>query len=264
MANNVRYYVKAVSEDRNALERLCKIMKYEDAEYCLDSVREAYVLDMAEYVSRQDLGSVEDTEGGFMWQQVGSALEADAGDAIYEDCAGYFWLFISGDVARSAEPWFSGEDKTEERAENGARLTSLNTIAKELGVGIELWGHEEFYTFQQHFIVNAKGEVVVAETKDWNGYSESEIEDMESEFKDMDEEEKKYCPLNDPDFDPDELGFGDAYCLFSSANKIYEAQAKRSRGKRVPAKKPAPKKKTAQKNTAKKAKSRKSRDEQGS
>ena len=171
MANNVRYYVKAVSEDRNALERLCKIMKYEDAEYCLDSVREAYVLDMAEYVSRQDLGSVEDTEGGFMWLQVGSDLEADAGDAIYEDCAGYFWLFISGDVARSAEPWFSGEDKTEERAENGARLTSLNTIAKELGVGIELWGHEEFYTFQQHFIVNAKGEVVVAETKNWNGRS---------------------------------------------------------------------------------------------
>lgn len=171
MANNVRYYVKAVSEDRNALERLCKIMKYEDAEYCLDSVREAYVLDMAEYVSRQDLGSVEDTEGGFMWLQVGSDLEADAGDAIYEDCAGYFWLFISGNVARSAEPWFSGEDKTEERAENGARLTSLNTIAKELGVGIELWGHEEFYTFQQHFIVNAKGEVVVAETKDWNGRS---------------------------------------------------------------------------------------------
>ncbi len=252
MANNCRYYLKAVSEDKNALERLYKIMKYEDTEYCISSVREAYALNMDEYVRQEGLDNVEDTEGGFNWLQVGSGLAADVQDAIYEDYAGYFWLFISGDVAGSAESWFNGEDTPEERAENGARRTSLNTIAKALGIGIELWGHEEFYTFQEHFIMNVKGAMAVAETKDWNSYSESEIHDMKLEFKDMDEDEKKDCPLNDPDFDPDAIGFGEDYCSFSSAGKIYEAKAKVGKKKSAPAKKTTSKKPACKKAAAKK------------
>jgi len=270
MANNVHYYIKAVAKDKSSLERLYKIMNYEDSDYCLYRVRGATAIDHDECFDCD--GSDEEY---LNWLDADMSEPVAVQDAIYEDegdgyiqdddYLAYFCLIIMGDVAWSASPWFNGEDKPEELADNGtAHLTSLNVIAKELGVGIELWGHEEFSTFQQHFIMNAKGKMAVAETKDWNGYSESEIEDMEREFKDMDEEEKKYCPLNDPDFDPDELGFGDDYCLFSSANKIYEAKAKRSRKKRVPAKKPAAKKKTAKKNTAKKTKSRKSRDEQGS
>lgn len=253
MANNVHYYIKAVAKDKSALERLYKIMKYEDTEYCISSVRKAYALNMDEYVSQEGLNSIEDTEEGFLCEQVGSCATGDVQEAIYEDYAGYFWLFISGDVAWSAKPWFNGEDKPEERAENGARLTSLNTIAKALGIGIELWGHEEFYTFQEHFITNAKGEMVVAETKEWNGYTEAQIEDMKYDFADMDESEKEYCPLNNPDFNPDAIGFGGDYCRFSSAGKIYEAIAKGNKKKSSPAKKAvAPKKTTAKKPVAKK------------
>ncbi len=257
MANNCRYHLKAVSEDKNALERLYKIMKYEDTEYCISSVRKSYALNMDEYVSQEGLDSIEDTEEGFLCEQVVSCATEDVQDAIYEDYAGYFWLFISGDVAWSAKPWFNGEDKPEERAENGARLTSLNTIAKALGIGIELWGHEEFYTFQEHFIMNAKGEMVVAETKDWNGYTEAQIADMKYEFADMDEAEKEDCPLNDPDFNPDAIGFGEEYCRFSSAGKIYEAKANGAKEKPVAAKKLAAKKVADKKKSVKSASGKK-------
>ncbi len=262
MANNVRYYIKAVAKDESTLERLYKIMNYEDSDYFLYRVRSATAIDHDEYFD------VDGSDEAYLnWLDADMSEPVAVQDAIYEDegdgyiqdddYLAYFCLIIMGDVAWSASPWFNGEEKPDERAENGtAHLASLNVIAKKLGVGIELWGHEEFSTFQQHFIMNAKGKIAVAETKDWNGFSECEIEDMERDFKNMDEEEKKYCPLNDPDFNPDELGFGDDYCLFSSAKKIYEAKVKRSRKKRAPTMKPAAKKKAGK---AKKANGRKSK-----
>ena len=217
MANNCSYYLKAVAKDKNALGRLYKIMKYEDADYCLYRVREAHAIDAVECV---------DEDMCLNWLDADSCESVKVGDAIFEedDFPGYFCLFLTGDVAWSAASWFDGEDKPDELADNGtAHLTSLNVIAKKLGIGVELWGHEEFNTLQQHFIMNAAGEMAVAETKDWNGYSEAEIEDMKLDFADLPEEVNEDGPLNDPDFDPDELGFGEHYCCFSSANKIYEA-----------------------------------------
>lgn len=228
MANNCYYYLKAVSKDKASLERLLRVMRAEDAEYFIPGVREADPIDIIHHDN--DEGWCEDDEC-FGWHSFDECEMVAIENAIYasddyhmeED---YYCLVVKGQVAWDGEEWFSGEDRPKEVIDGGtAHLTSLNVIAKEFGVGIEVWAHEEFYSFQQHFVMNSRGELAVSETKDWNGYSEAEIYDMKSEFDSMDDDEKECCPLNDPDFKPDEVGFGDAYCTFLSTSEICNANA---------------------------------------
>ena len=214
MANYLHYCVKAVAKDKSALERLYKIMNYEDADYCLYRVLSVSAISHDRNIDSDHDGYFDCDEGCLDWFGAYMREPIAVQDAIYEDegdgyaqgddCHHYYGLVVTGDVAWSADPWFDGTEDPDELADNGtAHLTSLNIIAKELGIGVELWGVEEFNAFQQHFIMNAAGEMVVAKSKNRRRQRESEIEDRKLRFENM-------------------WGFGDDYGILSSAKRIYE------------------------------------------
>lgn len=116
MANNCYYYLKAVSKDRPALERLLKIMRNEDAEYFLPGVREADPIDVVHYDNAE--GGGEDDEC-FGWHAFDECERMEVEKAIYASDdwhmdEGYFGLVVKGQVIWNAEDWFSGEDHPEE------------------------------------------------------------------------------------------------------------------------------------------------------
>ncbi len=237
MANNCKFYLKAVAKDKDALERLYKIMKYEDPEFFIHRVFSASPLKL-EDLADETGGSIEDVAESFYWMDADNCPEANVEDSILAlDCArdgdDLYCLYIVGEVAWSLEEWFDGHDAPDQILKGGtAHFTSLNVIAKALGVGVEAWGHEEFYTFQEHYLMNAQGETVIEESRNWNGCTDAELYDLKMFTEGMSDEEKaEFDPrLEDPDFDWEAIAFGDDYCSFRSDSKILEAVAAESNG----------------------------------
>ena len=85
MANNCFYTMMAVSKNRNALERLLKIMRYKDIEYYLYRV-------------------------------------FNADDDKIRESNGYYYVSINGDVAWSCANWFDTKEDLDSLAGTGAPL----------------------------------------------------------------------------------------------------------------------------------------------
>lgn len=113
MANNAAYDIKFVSKSRETLERLVRIMRYEDPEYFIYRVF-----------------SVED-------------------EPIVDEGNGYFSLTVYGDVAWSIHSWFDHIEVLNEKAENGAHYVSLDILAKRLDFGVEAFCEECGCEFQE-------------------------------------------------------------------------------------------------------------------
>ena len=125
MANCCWFSMKAVSDSKDSLERLRSIMKYEDSEFFL------YRL-----------------------------FSCDDDDEVSEssETPGLFEILIYGDVAWGASPWVNDLEDTEKKASNGAHYTNLQRVCSALNVSVEVWTQEDGVGFQEHILVNNKGE----------------------------------------------------------------------------------------------------------
>ena len=130
MANNCFYTIKAVSKDKNALERLIKIMNYEDNEYYIYRCFSAYKDD-----------------------------EYDKNDL--------YVIMISGDCAWSCVKWFDNQEVFTDKDENNAHYVTLDILCEKLKIGIELFSEEPGVGFQEHYVVHSNGNKVVDEEAEW-------------------------------------------------------------------------------------------------
>ena len=107
MANDCYYMMKAVSKDKAALERLVKIMQYEDKEHYIYRCFDAAPYD-----------------------------EEETPDGLHI-------LMIDGDVGWSCDKWFNAEYE-EVPNEDGdvAHLIRLDALCKKLKIGMEVWSQE--------------------------------------------------------------------------------------------------------------------------
>ena len=132
MANNCYYALKAVANNEEALKRLVRIMKYEDEEF-------------------------------FIYR----CFQAIEGEIKKED-NGLFSIEIEGDVAWSCAKWFDHEEDKNELAENNAHYITLDLLCEKFNIGIELWSQECGCEFQEHYVVNHKGEILIDDNVYWS------------------------------------------------------------------------------------------------
>lgn len=133
MANDCSYDMRVVGESKEAVERMGKILGYEDPEFFLYRV-----FDMI------------------------AAKEA----AKDEQFTQYWTLDYSGDVAWNPDPWIDGIPDPNNKSKTGAHYSNLQEICKALKVGVEVWAQEFGEACQWHFIVSPAGEVSVNENYD--------------------------------------------------------------------------------------------------
>lgn len=128
MANNCWYDMEAVSKSKDALERLVRIMKYEDPEFYLYRV-----------------------------------FSAEEGDI--EQDGEFYTLQIMGDVAWAAVNWVNcGDYPYDIRRETGAHFTDLQTVCRTLGVAVEILTEECGCQFSEHIAVDAEGNLAANES----------------------------------------------------------------------------------------------------
>lgn len=131
MPNWCEYDMCAVSKSRESLERLIKIMNYEDNEY---------------YICRVN--------------------QATAGDIEQED--DLYTVRIMGFVAWSCVTWFSRIERIDETIESGGHYITLDILCERLGIAVEVFGEESGMEFQEHYICNPKGDIVCNECAEWH------------------------------------------------------------------------------------------------
>ena len=124
MANCCWFEMKAVSDKREPLERLLKIMKYEDDEY-------------------------------FIYR----TWVCDDGDSISEapDGSGLLEVRYYGDVAWGPSPWVSDPEDLSNNSKTGAHYANLQAICKALNISVEVWAQEDGMGFQEHIYVDRHG-----------------------------------------------------------------------------------------------------------
>ena len=133
MANECDYEMTAVSRSRKALERLVKIMKYQDPEYFLYRVFDADLI-----------GNIEVTADGF------------------------FVARIEGTVAWSCATWFTSDERTDSiHAATGSHYITLDLLCRRLGIGVEVYGEEYDCGFQEYHKCNHAGVLVLKTCADW-------------------------------------------------------------------------------------------------
>ncbi len=133
MANDCEYQMTAVSRSREALDRLVRIMNYEDSEYFIYRVFDAEL--------RED---IEETGDGFHVAR------------------------IDGDVAWSCESWFEREERFDSIHEaTGAHYITLDLLCRRLGIGVEVYGQEPGMGFQEYHKCTHAGEVF-SDCADWS------------------------------------------------------------------------------------------------
>lgn len=148
MANNAAYDLQAVAKDRQALERLISIMKYQDPEYFIYRVF-----------------SVEH-------------------EPIEEHEDGYFSVLIFGDVAWGTSSWFDGNENEEWKAHaNDAHYITLDLLAPRLGIAVECYCEEEGCEFQSHHLCSHNG-LVRERYADWHRGDDDDGEDDDGGLED--------------------------------------------------------------------------------
>lgn len=173
MANNCYYRMKAVADNEDALKRFVEIMKYNDDEF-------------------------------FIYR----CFNADAEGEIQKENE-LFSLIITGDVAWSCVKWFDGVEDFDCKAQNldgtlrnNSHYITLDLLCNKLGIGLEVWSQESGCEFEEHYIVNRKGEIVINEEEVWS-------QDWWDEENNCEREE------------PIEIGGFDDWGSFCLANEIF-------------------------------------------
>lgn len=129
MANNCGYNMRAIAQNKEALDRLLSIMGYEDSSRYIYRVFDVY---------KYGEGRIDDL----------------------------FYADFQGDVAWSAHPWVYDKPSREYPNNNGAKYTNLKVLCRALGIAAEVWTCEEGVGFQEHFIINNHGKVVTYDCVD--------------------------------------------------------------------------------------------------
>lgn len=148
MANNAAYDITFVSKSKETLERLVKIMKYQDPEYFIYRV---------------------------------FSVEADD---IVDEGNGLFSIYISGDVAWSNHDWFDNLEDFTRKAENGAHYVTLDILAKRLDFGVEAFCEECGCEFQEWHKCDHNGNAqdeVVDWKEIWKDADGNELDEPEHE-----------------------------------------------------------------------------------
>lgn len=131
MPNWCEYDMCVVSKNREALERLIRVMNYEDDEY---------------YIYR--------------------VSQATAGEIEYDD--DLYTVRIMGFVAWSCSSWFDNMERKDETIKSGGHYITLDLICKRLSIAVEVFGEESGMGFQEHFLCNANGDVIYNECAEWH------------------------------------------------------------------------------------------------
>ena len=121
MANNCAYNIVAVGKTKESVERVEKILRYEDEEFFLNRVFSVFV--------------VEDPS----------------------EKEGLWTIQLCGDTAWSAEPWANDFPDHDRRSKKGAHYSTLTEICRSLDIGIEVFAEEEAIGVQEHYVVNHIG-----------------------------------------------------------------------------------------------------------
>lgn len=133
MANCALYSIRFCSKSKEVLERVLRIMRYEDPEYFIYRVGEAELVD----------GIVQNRDSG-VWS-----------------------MDVEGDVAWSVSSWFANHENAENKdAATGAHYVSLDILAKRLGFWCEAFCEESGNCFQQYFSCDENGNVH-EDTAEW-------------------------------------------------------------------------------------------------
>lgn len=167
MANLCEYDMRAVSKDKDSLDKIIAILKGENPEKRLYKTYSAIV----HYPPRAD---------GDLWDTI-----------------------VVGDMGWDVDNWLNPPDVPLQDIcrELGRELgvyvgkrpnsqnVSLQDVCRELEVGVEIWGRESNMGFQMHILVDFLGNVSMNEVRDWNPCAEEDGEDNEDEngFPDYDE-----------------------------------------------------------------------------
>lgn len=144
MANNCFYMLRAVSNNKAALDRLVSIMKYEDP-----------------------------------WYYIYRVFSAES-DIECEEPHGLFSRVISGDVAWSAKLWVHDELSSSSPycSETDRQYKTLTELCKMLNFAVEIYTKETGLEFQEHYIVDNLGNILVSERADWGEEYDDDDEDL--------------------------------------------------------------------------------------
>lgn len=154
MANDAYYDVEFVAKDKAVLERIQKIMNYEDGEYFI------YRVFRAEFDEIETFGDT-----------------------------GLYTMRAYGDVAWGINAWFEdNENPRDIYKETGAHYTTLTALSEKLGFGAEAWCEEPGCAFQQHYACT-HGNLSRAEACDWydpcGTHDLDDMKGMEADVREM-------------------------------------------------------------------------------
>lgn len=146
MANECSFMIRAVARSRESLDRLEKILDYEDKEFYLYRV---------------------------------FSSDRDKSEDFVEDSL-YVATFY-GSVAWAAEGWVHDTPDPKDIIEKtGAHYSTFTEICPALDIGVEIYAEEEGCEFQECFRVNHLGELTWDECQHWVPYYDEDGDRDES------------------------------------------------------------------------------------
>lgn len=150
MANDAAWDMRVVSRSKEAIERLFRILNYEDDEFFMYRVFEA-----------------EHSESDSEW---------------IDEEDGFFVADLWGSVAWGMDAWFDDDESRHKLYEDGwcpghpnARYVTLLELCPLLDIGVDAYCTEPCNDIRQHYVVDHDGGLVVADDPaDWEPVSEYE------------------------------------------------------------------------------------------
>lgn len=188
MANNCAFLLKAVSKSKENLDRLVKIMNYED--------------EKGWHLCRIFSADVHDTEevNGLYAYTIGGDCAWSVGTCMTE--GGYFDNYRSTrGILKCPSKWKSGgKEKCAEIVVTMPQLCEL------LDMGVEIWSEEEGCQFQEHMQFyspegHKNGHTDVADSKDWSRLTNDDGEYIDKDGNVVDDWEDAACEEGMEGFD---------------------------------------------------------------
>lgn len=148
MSNDCGGVLKCVAKNKETLDRIKKILKYEDSEFCIHRCK--------------DVGDGEDYQDGEFW------VKDIYVDGAW-DCHQFFDYGDNPDtkLVTGYEKDENGNDIYDKKIFGTAHFTDLCYIAKVLDCGFELYSTEPGMGFWEHLACNHNGELIIDETGDY-------------------------------------------------------------------------------------------------
>lgn len=146
MANICNFNLHVVSKDRESLERLLSIFRYEDEEYHF------YRIFNCDFSQKP-----EQNEKTGLWS-----------------------AYLTGSVAWACNMLVYGEERPDMKRDNGSHRTNLANVCGKLGIAAEIWADEYGMSFEQYALVDNYGKLKHFEQKDFVfSRSDDDCETME-------------------------------------------------------------------------------------